>query len=407
MVCVWAASTIIADGCHPQGVPRSAATQPPGIAVASGGAHGGRPWVDLAPGATAGSIAIDVGDAQPLQTGDPKRVLPHAIYLAPATVWPAGIAAVVALEPGAPSREGPRTSTRETARRFSVAPPFSILGLTCHEAVWVQSKPKLDAIRCPARGSVAVELSNPVDPASHRARLVQIVGEPPADHTAWRDSIRIETPDVVGRTYTIAVAAGLIDIYGQPLVGRRQFSFTTLRRHHEPVLLAPTGLIVLDPRFEIPQWVIGAQSIESLRIQLYQVEPNDYFAYLAFEQHKRATPPGRKVHDETHAVDVALRASNLATVGPAGQRVTIPAGQRAEISEHAAKTADDTRWDFRNLRDERSEVFAMELRAGTHRFSYTARATTPGAFIAAPARAEEMYSPETFGRSTGQRVVVE
>jgi uncharacterized protein YfaS (alpha-2-macroglobulin family) len=90
----------------------------------------------------------------------------------------------------------------------------------------------------------------------------------------------------------------------------------------------------------------------------------------------------------------------------------LPAGLEAvnenlAISERAAKTADDTRWDFRNLRDERSEVFAMELRAGTHRFSYTARATTPGAFIAAPARAEEMYSPETFGRSTGQRVVVE
>src|SRR5262245_35279122 len=68
VVCVWAASTIIANGCHPQGVPRSVPTHPPVIAVASGGAHVGRPWVDLAPNATAGSIAIDVGDARPLQT---------------------------------------------------------------------------------------------------------------------------------------------------------------------------------------------------------------------------------------------------------------------------------------------------------------------------------------------------
>jgi uncharacterized protein YfaS (alpha-2-macroglobulin family) len=40
-------------------------------------------------------------------------------------------------------------------------------------------------------------------------------------------------------------------------------------------------------------------------------------------------------------------------------------------------------------------------------FSYTARATTPGRFVAAPTKAEEMYSPETFGRSTGMVVVIE
>jgi uncharacterized protein YfaS (alpha-2-macroglobulin family) len=49
----------------------------------------------------------------------------------------------------------------------------------------------------------------------------------------------------------------------------------------------------------------------------------------------------------------------------------------------------------------------MELPHGHHRFSYTARATTPGTFLAAPAKAEAMYAPETFGRSTGEIVVVE
>jgi len=33
--------------------------------------------------------------------------------------------------------------------------------------------------------------------------------------------------------------------------------------------------------------------------------------------------------------------------------------------------------------------------------------TTPGTFLAEPAKAEEMYSPETFGRSSGQTVLVE
>jgi hypothetical protein len=49
----------------------------------------------------------------------------------------------------------------------------------------------------------------------------------------------------------------------------------------------------------------------------------------------------------------------------------------------------------------------MDLAAGSHRFSYQVRATTPGTFIAAPAKAEEMYSPETFGRSSGLTVVID
>jgi uncharacterized protein YfaS (alpha-2-macroglobulin family) len=34
------------------------------------------------------------------------------------------------------------------------------------------------------------------------------------------------------------------------------------------------------------------------------------------------------------------------------------------------------------------------------------RATTLGEFVAAPAKAEEMYHPEVFGRSGSDRVVI-
>ena len=47
------------------------------------------------------------------------------------------------------------------------------------------------------------------------------------------------------------------------------------------------------------------------------------------------------------------------------------------------------------------------VRAGTYTYSYLARATTPGQFVVPPPRAEEMYSPETFGRGRTERVVVE
>jgi hypothetical protein len=64
-------------------------------------------------------------------------------------------------------------------------------------------------------------------------------------------------------------------------------------------------------------------------------------------------------------------------------------------------------FDHQNLRDERVEVFSALLWEGVHGYRYVARATTPGTFVVPPPKAEEMYSPETFGRGASDRVVVE
>jgi uncharacterized protein YfaS (alpha-2-macroglobulin family) len=49
--------------------------------------------------------------------------------------------------------------------------------------------------------------------------------------------------------------------------------------------------------------------------------------------------------------------------------------------------------------DDRVQLFATRLSEGLHEFSYIVRATTAGTFRTAPARAEEMYEPEVFGRT--------
>lgn len=64
-------------------------------------------------------------------------------------------------------------------------------------------------------------------------------------------------------------------------------------------------------------------------------------------------------------------------------------------------------YEHQNLRDERAEAFATLLWDGVYEYTYIARATTPGTFIAPPARAEEMYSPDVFGRSGSAWVIVE
>jgi hypothetical protein len=64
-------------------------------------------------------------------------------------------------------------------------------------------------------------------------------------------------------------------------------------------------------------------------------------------------------------------------------------------------------YEHQNLRDERAEAFTSLLWEGVYKYSYVARATTPGEFVVPPAKAEEMYHPETFGRGKTDRVRVE
>ncbi len=64
-------------------------------------------------------------------------------------------------------------------------------------------------------------------------------------------------------------------------------------------------------------------------------------------------------------------------------------------------------YEHENLRDERVEAFTNLLWEGVHTYTYIARATTPGNFVVPPTKAEEMYNPETFGRSATNRMIVE
>lgn len=66
------------------------------------------------------------------------------------------------------------------------------------------------------------------------------------------------------------------------------------------------------------------------------------------------------------------------------------------------------RWyEHENLRDERVEAFASLMYPGVYTYTYTALATTPGEYVLPPLKAEEMYSPEVFGRTATGRFVVE
>ncbi len=98
---------------------------------------------------------------------------------------------------------------------------------------------------------------------------------------------------------------------------------------------------------------------------------------------------------------------------PAGLEIINP---NLAVSESLPETPSQSRpfffwwnqwYQHQNLRDSRVEVFTSLLWDGVYEYTYFARATMPGTFIVPPAKAEEMYSPEVFGRGQSDIVIVE
>ena len=93
------------------------------------------------------------------------------------------------------------------------------------------------------------------------------------------------------------------------------------------------------------------------------------------------------------AVDARLATSSSAAAA-------VDSAGDPEDDEAAAQRS----WFLREIRDDRVLFFVDHMPAGIYRYRYLARATSLGTFVLPPTRAEEMYTPEVFGR-TGADVV--
>ncbi|MBE3133634.1 MAG: hypothetical protein IMZ55_09180, partial [Acidobacteria bacterium] len=102
----------------------------------------------------------------------------------------------------------------------------------------------------------------------------------------------------------------------------------------------------------------------------------------------------------------------LATTGAIPREQPEPPGTTGAPTLRGANRSEPAWWwrrawfEHQNFRDERVEAFASLLWDGVYTYAYVARATTPGTYVVPPARAEEMYHPETFGRGSTDRVIV-
>jgi uncharacterized protein YfaS (alpha-2-macroglobulin family) len=81
-------------------------------------------------------------------------------------------------------------------------------------------------------------------------------------------------------------------------------------------------------------------------------------------------------------------------------------GEEDEGDARATGAEYEPRRFLREIRDDRVLFFVDHMAAGMYRYRYLARATTLGSFVLPPTRAEEMYTPEVFGRTGGGVVTI-
>ena len=99
---------------------------------------------------------------------------------------------------------------------------------------------------------------------------------------------------------------------------------------------------------------------------------------------------------------------------PAGLEIVNPALAVSQTSQQVDPSTLSYGWwwwgtwyEHQNMRDDRAEAFTSLLWDGVYQYTYITRATTPGTFVVPPTKAEEMYSPEVFGRSSSDWVIIE
>ncbi len=98
--------------------------------------------------------------------------------------------------------------------------------------------------------------------------------------------------------------------------------------------------------------------------------------------------------------NLATTARDLAVTEPGGEGDEADAEEARDIDQRATGSTFQPSWYHREMHDDRVLTFVDRMAAGMYHYRYLARATTAGRFVVPPTRAECMYEPETFGRTS-------
>ncbi|MBI5478602.1 MAG: Ig-like domain-containing protein [Deltaproteobacteria bacterium] len=251
-------------------------------------AGGSAPRVQLLDDATA-KADRDVGAL--VKAARPGRWLAFR----PTAPLPPATRVTVSVERGAPSAEGPRTTSAPLEVRFETYGPLRIKE---HRCGWGR--------RCPPYSSWSVVMTNPIDPEAFDPQMVTVTPTLPGQKVEVYGANLSISGRSRGRTrYTVTLAPTLPDVHGQTLGRAESVSFSV--DEAAPLLTAPrTGFAVLDPAGG-PRFSVFTINHDSLAVRLYAVRPEQWFGYQEYlRDYKRhdtgREPPGQKVFDGKVAV---------------------------------------------------------------------------------------------------------
>jgi len=210
---------------------------------------------------------------------------------------PADSDIVVEIERGAPSKEGPRTTTDPQSFTFRTFPPLRLSNAYCG---WS------DRDDCRPQTPLRFEFDNTLDTEHFDPKIVTVEPATPGlQITAQGAEVMLYGAKKANTKYTITIAKGLRDDYGQTLPDAVSRVFSV--GPDVPSFFGPSGMIVLDPMMEKPTLDVFSIAHAGLAVKLYKVTPADYPRYVTwqnelYDEKKPHTPPGTKVVDAKVAI---------------------------------------------------------------------------------------------------------
>jgi uncharacterized protein YfaS (alpha-2-macroglobulin family) len=208
---------------------------------------------------------------------------------------PAGTTFTVTISTGAPSAEGPRTTTAPQKFTFRTYDALHLASANCGYG---------DG--CRPFTPFQLNFNNPLDAKVFQQSQIKVTPAIERMKAAVYGNTLNISGATKGRTaYTVTVDAGLRDIFGQTLGRNEQRTFNV--GSAEPFLSANgNGYVVLDPNGP-PRFSVYTINQPSVKVRLYAVTPENWPTYQRFlqsyYQRQATTPPGELAKSQTVPVN--------------------------------------------------------------------------------------------------------
>ncbi len=150
--------------------------------------------------------------------------------------------------------------------------------------------------------------------------------------------------------------------------------------------------ITIDRRLELTSTAVNTAKVGDLISVTVRIASGRELHHVLFEV---PIPAGTEPVDPRLAISASAAGSEL----PPLRQWLNEDGSKTDYSQLGSTYLD--------LRDDKLAIFSTYLSPGQYYFTFTVRATTPGAFRILPAYAEMMYFREVMGRSGGALFTIE